>query len=78
MEPKLYMHISDIARLPCHATGSKNGSAPGSSSMDFRRFRIFGKSSFLIWYFGSLVEEAAYTPPEVVPVGALVIDMAEL
>ena len=45
--------------------------------MDFRRFRIFGKSSFLIWYFGSLVE-AAYATPEVVPVGALVIDMAEL
>lgn len=46
--------------------------------MDFRRFRIFGKSSFLIWYFGSLIE-AAYAPDVVVvPVGALVIDMAEL
>ena len=49
MQPEFYIPYKwYFACLPCQATGSKKGSAPGSSSMDFSRLRILGKSSFLI------------------------------
>ena len=47
----LMKYILNSNWLPCHITGSKKGSAFGSSSIDAMTYLIFGISSFFNYNF---------------------------